>query len=81
MQAVVRRESGHYPPNLCRRRIPMRYMILIASDEAAEAKANQAEQEQVFGAYMKYTEDLKKAGVLIAVQLLPPFVERKSDPY
>jgi hypothetical protein len=44
----------------------MRYMILIASDEAAEAKATQADREQVFGAYMKYTEDLRKAGVMLA---------------
>ncbi len=44
----------------------MRYLIVISSNEAAEAKATKEEQEQVFGAYMKYTEDLRKAGVMLA---------------
>src|SRR5688500_18539314 len=44
----------------------MRYLILITSDEAAEAKATKEEQEQVFGAYMKYTEAQRKAGVVLA---------------
>src|SRR5690349_6109964 len=44
----------------------MRYLILITSDESSQASATKEQQEQVFGAYMKYTEDLRKAGVMLA---------------
>jgi len=44
----------------------MRYMIVITSDEKAEASATPEQQQQVFGAYMKYSEDLRKAGVMLA---------------
>jgi len=50
----------------------MQFMILIGSDEAAEAKASPKEQEEVFMAYNKYSEDLKKAGVMLAGDALHP---------
>ena len=40
------------------------YLILINSDEKAQAKATVEQQKEIFGAYMKYTEDLNKAGVM-----------------
>jgi hypothetical protein len=50
----------------------MRYMIVIVGDEKAEMNAPQAEQEKVFAAYNKYTQDLQKAGVLLAGDALLP---------
>jgi hypothetical protein len=47
-------------------------MILIAGDEKAEMNAPPAEQEKVFEAYNKYTQDLQKAGVLLAGDALLP---------
>jgi hypothetical protein len=44
----------------------MRYMILIAGDEKAVHNMHQEEGQQIMAAYMKYTDDLKKAGVLLA---------------
>jgi hypothetical protein len=45
---------------------PMRYMILIAGDEKASLKMTKTEGEQIVAAYQKYTDDLKKAGVMLA---------------
>lgn len=50
----------------------MRYMILILSDEKGELCAPQGEQEKLFAAYDKYTQDLQKAGVLLAGDALLP---------
>ena len=50
----------------------MRYMILIVSDEKAELCAPQNEQAKLFEAYNKYTQDLQKAGVLLAGDALLP---------
>ena len=44
----------------------MRYMILIAGDEKASQKMSQEEGQQIMAAYMKYTDELKKAGVMLA---------------
>ena len=44
----------------------MRYMILIAGDEKAVRTMSQEEGQQIMAAYMKYTDDLKKAGILLA---------------
>lgn len=48
----------------------MRYLILIAADEKTEL--GPAEREQMHAAYMKYTQDLKKAGVMLAGDALMP---------
>ena len=44
----------------------MRYMILIAGDEQASQKMSKEEGQQIMAAYMKYTDDLRKAGVMLA---------------
>jgi hypothetical protein len=44
----------------------MRYMILIQGDERKIETIHQEEGRQIVAAYQKYTEDLKKAGVLLA---------------
>jgi hypothetical protein len=44
----------------------MRYMILIAGDEKAVRTMSQEEGQQIMAAYIKYTDDLKKAGILLA---------------
>ena len=44
----------------------MRYMILIQGDERKIETIHQEEGRQIVAAYQKYTEELKKAGVLLA---------------
>jgi hypothetical protein len=44
----------------------MRYMILIAGNEKAVETIHEKEGQQIVAAYVKYTDDLKKAGVLLA---------------
>jgi hypothetical protein len=44
----------------------MRYMILIAGNEQIAQKMSQEQGQQIMAAYMKYTDDLKKAGVMLA---------------
>lgn len=44
----------------------MQYMLLIYGNEAARAAAKPADMQQMFGAYMAYTEAMKKAGVFVA---------------
>lgn len=54
----------------------MQYMLLIYSDERADAaameKMSEAERNANFGEWMAYTEELKKAGVLKAGDALQP---------
>lgn len=50
----------------------MRYVILIAGDEQASLKMSKEEGERIVAAYFRYTEDLKKAGVLLAGEALQP---------
>ena len=42
----------------------MQFMIVINTDEKAQAKATVEQQKETFAAYMKYSEDLVKAGVM-----------------
>jgi hypothetical protein len=44
----------------------MRYMILIAGNEKTLEAIHQEEGQQLMAAYMKYTDDLKRAGILLA---------------
>jgi hypothetical protein len=48
------------------------YLILINSDEKAQAKATVEQQKEIFGAYMQYTEELTKAGVKLGGEALEP---------
>ena len=44
----------------------MRFMILINSDENAEKQATEADRKETWGRYMKYSQELKSAGVMLA---------------
>jgi hypothetical protein len=50
----------------------MQYLIVISSDEKAEAKATVEQQKEVQAAYMKYTDELKTGGVLRGGEGLEP---------
>lgn len=50
----------------------MRFMILIAGDEKTSLKMSKEEGEQIMAAYKAYTEELQKAGVLLAGEALLP---------
>jgi hypothetical protein len=51
---------------------PMKYMLLIHTPEAFYRSASKTEVEQVTGAYLAYTEAMRKAGVLTAGDRLQP---------
>ena len=50
----------------------MKYMLLIYRDESAVQKASKADQEQMTGAYIAYTQAMQKAGVIAAGDRLHP---------
>lgn len=50
----------------------MKYMLLIYGNEAGMATATKADMDQMMGAYLAYTEAMKKAGVVVAGDPLAP---------
>lgn len=52
----------------------MRYMLLIYSDEEAEARLSEAEQEAVMGRYYAFTEQVRSRGVYQNGDALQPTV-------
>jgi hypothetical protein len=48
----------------------MPYMLLIYEDPAQRGTRTQAEGEQVYGRMLDFADDLKKRGVLLAVESL-----------
>jgi hypothetical protein len=50
----------------------MQYMLLIHSDESAYATMTEAEGKQLMDGYWKFTEELQKAGGLVASHRLTP---------
>lgn len=50
----------------------MKYLLMIYSDEARQDSASKADTEQVYAAYMAYTEALRKSGVLVGGERLKP---------
>lgn len=50
----------------------MNYMLLIYSNEKADAEVPEEKQREVFGQWMAYTEDMKKAGAYVAGDALQP---------
>ncbi len=50
----------------------MQYLLLIYSDENAEANMSEAAQKELMGAYYAYTEELKQAGAMVAGDALQP---------
>ena len=50
----------------------MRYLCLIYSEEEAQAKMSQEEMGALFGGYEAFTEELQKAGKMLAGEALQP---------
>ena len=50
----------------------MRYMMLIYDNEAIIESQTEAEQQAVFGDYMKFTQEARQAGVMEAGDPLMP---------
>lgn len=50
----------------------MKYLLLIYADEAATAKANEADMKQMMAAYGAYTEAVKQAGIQVGSNRLQP---------
>ena len=50
----------------------MQYLLLIYSNEEADAAVPETQQKEVFGEWMAYTEEMKKAGVFVAGDALQP---------
>ena len=44
----------------------MQFMIVINSDEKAQAKATVEQGKEMMAAYLKYTADMKSAGVMLS---------------
>lgn len=50
----------------------MRYLLTIYSDETADANLSPADQQQEYGAYYAYTEELKGSGSYVGGEALHP---------
>lgn len=50
----------------------MRYMLLLKGDPQVDAQGGARPDERLIGAMLKFTEDLVKAGVLLAAEGLHP---------
>ena len=50
----------------------MKYLLLIYENEGAWASMPEAEQGQVFGEYMSYTQDIARSGNLLHGEALQP---------
>ena len=50
----------------------MKYLLLIYGNEAAMAATSPADAEKMTGAYMAYTEAMRKAGVYVGGERLRP---------
>ena len=50
----------------------MQYMLMIHSDDSGFFAMKPAEQQQALGAYMAFTEALRKAGALVGSNRLMP---------
>ncbi|MBC7768366.1 MAG: YciI family protein [Phycisphaerales bacterium] len=56
----------------------MQYMLLIYTDESAWAAIAPDDLSEIMGAYMAYSQDLAKAGVLISGDELHPVSTAKT---
>jgi hypothetical protein len=56
----------------------MQYMLLIYGEESLWAKLTPEQLSAEMGAYMAYTQDLAKAGVLVAGDELQPVATAKT---
>jgi hypothetical protein len=53
----------------------MRYMLLIGSDERAEAQLPRAEMEAIVQGHMRFAEEVRRAGKMAAGERLRPEAE------
>ena len=56
----------------------MKYMLLIYDNEQAWTRLGEAEQRQVYGEYMKFTEDIKASRNYLAGSQLHPIATASS---
>src|ERR1700682_3210621 len=56
--------SGH--PRRRRQEQPMKYILLIHTDERAFAALSEAERQQIFGEYMQLTQQIRSSGHWLA---------------
>jgi hypothetical protein len=56
----------------------MQYLLLIYGEESMWAKLTPDQLSQEMGAYMAYTQDMAKAGVLVAGDELQPVATAKT---
>jgi hypothetical protein len=56
----------------------MQYMLLIYGDEAAMASASEDDTKQMYAAYMKFTEELRSSGAMVAGDELQPATTAKT---
>ena len=56
----------------------MKYMLLIYDNEQAWARISEAEQRQIYGEYMQFTEDLKASRNYLAGAQLQPIATATS---
>ena len=50
----------------------MKYMLLIYDNEQAWAKLSEADQKQIYGEYMQFTQEIKSSGHYLASAQLHP---------
>lgn len=55
----------------------MRYLLLLHDDENAWAEMPEEKRNEIFGAYMAYTDDIRKSGHHIAGAPLEPSARTK----
>ena len=56
----------------------MKYMLLIYDNEQAWARISEAEQRQIYGEYMQFTEDIKASRNYLAGAQLQPVATATS---
>jgi hypothetical protein len=56
----------------------MQYMLLIYGNEAAMASASEDDRKEMYAAYMKFTEDLRSSGAMVAGDELQPATTAKT---
>ena len=50
----------------------MQYLLLINDEESVWSSMPEAERNEVYGEYMRYTEDLRSHGLLVGANQLQP---------
>jgi hypothetical protein len=56
----------------------MQYVLLIYGDQAAMASASEDDRQAMYAEYMKFTDDLRTSGALVAGDELQPATTAKT---